>query len=55
MKKYKVLEEFTGALVGLQEVGLPRFVELNDKTDQKCLEWLHKQQHPGVELVTDKK
>lgn len=51
--KYKIVEVFKGALVGLPGGELGKFCQLDTATEAQ-LDYLYKQKHPGVELIETK-
>ena len=52
---YKVLKEFDGKRITILKAGMPKFVILNDKADQKVLKFLFDQGFNGIENGSDNK
>jgi len=52
---YKVLKEFNGKRITILKAGMPKFVILNDKVNQKVLKFLFDQGFNGVENGSDNK
>ena len=52
---YKILKEYQGQMITILKAGMPKFVILNDKVNQKVLKFLFDQGFNGVENGSDNK